>query len=324
MKPINHNHRSNLIQTPWQPILDRLSSFRIDTDVILAPFTTFGIGGPADLLFRAKSASELIEVVLAAKELEIPYFVMGKGANLLIGDRGFRGLVIVCEIGGIDYLDDNHVRAGSGVTTYPHLISTTAQKGLGGLHHFVGIPSTVGGAMWQNLHFLSPEPDRTRTIFIEEFVDSACIFSEENEIQVVDKDYFKFSYDYSILHERKDIVLSVDFSLEQADPIELHKTMEENLEWRKERHPDLQEFGSVGSIFKKIESIGAGRLIDTCGLKGKTFGDAQIFDRHANIIINLGAATASDVLRLIDLAQSSVAKEHGYELVPEITFVGEF
>ena len=94
MKPINHNHRSNLIQTPWQPILDRLSSFRIDTDVILAPFTTFGIGGPADLLFRAKSASELIEVVLAAKELEVPYFVMGKGANLLIGDRGFRGLVV--------------------------------------------------------------------------------------------------------------------------------------------------------------------------------------------------------------------------------------
>lgn len=290
----------------------------------MAPFTTFGIGGPADLLFRAKSSEDLIEIVSTAEELEIPYFLMGKGANLLIGDRGFRGLVIVCEVTGIDFLDSNKVRVGSGVEIYPELTATTVEKGLGGLHHFAGIPSTVGGAMWQNLHFLSPPPDRSRTIFIEEFVESACILSENKEILTVDNSYFKFGYDYSVLHDRNDIVLSVDFALDQASPQKLNQIIKENLNWRKARHPNLLKFGSVGSIFKKIEGIGAGRLIDLCGLKGKMYGGAQIFNRHANIIINRGAATASDVLALIDLAQTTVAKEQGYELVPEITFVGEF
>ena len=296
----------------------------IEANKNLAPFTTFGIGGPADLLFHAKSSEELARIVLTAKELEVPYFLMGKGANLLIGDRGFRGLMIICEIAGIDFLDDNIVRAGSGVATYPNLITATVEKGLGGLHHFAGIPSTVGGAMWQNLHFLSPAPDRSRTIFIAEVVQSARILSETDGIRIVDKSYFKFSYDYSILHDQKDIVLSVDFVLKHGSPQKLHQTMKENLDWRKSRHPDLIKFGSVGSIFKKIEGIGAGRLIDLCGLKGKMHGGAQIFDRHANIIINRGAATASDVRALIDLAQVTVAKEQGYELVPEITFVGEF
>ena len=118
--------------------------------------------------------------------------------------------------------------------------------------------------------------------------------------------------------------MSVDFALDQASPQKLNQIIKENLNWRKARHPNLLKFGSVGSIFKKIEGIGAGRLIDLCGLKGKMYGGAQIFNRHANIIINRGAATASDVLALIDLAQTTVAKEQGYELVPEITFVGEF
>lgn len=290
----------------------------------LAPFTTFGIGGPADLLFHAKSSEELVEVVSIAKDLEIPYFLMGRGANLLIGDRGFRGLVIICEVAGIDFLDGNRVRVGSGVGIYPELTTATVEKGLGGLHHFVGIPSTVGGAMWQNLHFLSPPPDRSRTVFMEEFVESACILSETDEIAVVDNSYFKFAYDYSILHDRNDIVLTVDFALDLESPQKLRQIMKENLDWRKNRHPDLIRFGSVGSIFKKIEGIGAGRLIDLCGLKGKIHGGAQIFDRHANIIINRGTATASDVLALINLAQTTVAQEQGYELEPEITLVGEF
>jgi UDP-N-acetylmuramate dehydrogenase len=100
--------------------------------------------------------------------------------------------------------------------------------------------------------------------------------------------------------------------------------MAENLAWRKGRHPDLNVLASAGSIFKKIEGIGAGRLIDQCGLKGHTRGGAQIFTEHANIIVNRGSATAADVRALIDLAQTRVADELGYELVPEITFVGEF
>jgi UDP-N-acetylmuramate dehydrogenase len=296
----------------------------MEVDAPLAPLTTFRIGGPADRLFHARTPDELAESILVARTLGIPHFLLGKGANVLVGDRGFRGVVIRCEVGGMDFYDDGRVRAGAGVETHPDLIEATVSRGLGGLHHFVGIPSTVGGAMWQNLHFLSPAPERARTVFMEEVVESAEILSEEGERCTVNREYFRFGYDYSILHERDDVVLTVDFKLTPAPPEELRRVMEENLAWRKDRHPDLTVLPSVGSIFQKIEGIGAGRLLDQCGLKGHTEGGAQIFSQHANIIVNRGDATASDVRALIDLAQTRVADELGYELVPEITFVGEF
>ena len=117
--------------------------------------------------------------------------------------------MIRCEVRALDFLESDLVRAGSGVDTYPNLIEATVSRGLAGLHHFVGIPSTVGGAMWQNLHFLSPAPERERTIFIEEMVEAAEILTEEGKRCTVDRDYFDFGYDYSILHERDDVVLSV-------------------------------------------------------------------------------------------------------------------
>jgi UDP-N-acetylmuramate dehydrogenase len=302
----------------------RLGPERMEVDVPLGPLTTFHVGGPADRLFRARTTDDLAESILVVRDLDIPHFLLGKGANVLVGDRGFRGLVIRCDVGGTDFFDDGRVRAGAGVETHPDLIEATVSRGLGGLHHFVGIPSTVGGAMWQNLHFLSPAPERDRTVFIEEVVESAEILSEEGERRTVDRDYFRFGYDYSILHERDDVVLTVDFKLTPAPSEELRRVMEENLIWRKDRHPDLTVSPSAGSIFQKIEGIGAGRLIDECGLKGHTEGGAQIFPNHANIIINRGNATASDIRTLIDLAQKRVADKLGYELVPEITFVGEF
>lgn len=303
---------------------ERLGSGRMEVDAPLAPLTTFQIGGPADRLFHARTADDLAESILAARDLGIPHFLLGKGANVLVGDRGFRGVVIRCEVGGTEFLDDGRVRTGAGVETHPDLIEATVSRGLGGLHHFVGIPSTVGGAMWQNLHFLSPAPERARTIFLEEVVESAEILSEEGERQTVDREYFKFGYDYSILHDRADVVLSVDFRLTPAPVEELRRVMAENLVWRKGRHPDLNTLASAGSIFQKIEGIGAGRLIDQCGLKGQTHGGAQIFTKHANIVVNRGGATAADVRALIDLAQTRVADELGHELVVEITFVGEF
>jgi len=296
----------------------------MEVDAPLAPLTTFRIGGPADRLFHARTPDDLADSILAARNLGIPHFLLGKGANVLVGDRGFRGLVIRSDVGGMDFFDDDRVRAGAGVDTHPDLIEATVSRELGGLHHFVGIPSTVGGAMWQNLHFLSPAPERERTVFIEEVVESAEILSQEGERRTVDRAYFKFGYDYSVLHERDDVILTVDFRLTPAPFEELRRVMEENLAWRKDRHPDLTASPSAGSIFQKIEGIGAGRLIDECGLKGHTEGGAQIFPRHANIIINLGGATASDVRALIDLARKRVADELGYELVPEIAFVGEF
>jgi UDP-N-acetylmuramate dehydrogenase len=301
-----------------------LGAHRIERDVPLAPLTTFRIGGPADLLYRPRTADELAHVVSVARELRVPHFLLGRGANILVGDGGFRGLVIRSEVGGIDFLDDARVRAGAGVETFPDLIDLTVGRGLGGLHHFVGIPSTVGGALWQNLHFLSPAPARDRTVFIEEILESAEILSEEGERRTVGVEYFQFGYDESILHHRADVVLSATFRLEATPVEDLRRVMRENLEWRDERHPDLWLYPCAGSIFKKIDGVGAGRLIDECGLKGHVHGGAGIFHKHANIIVNFGGATAREVSALIDLARETVAREMGYELIPEIMFVGEF
>lgn len=322
--PNRSDSRTMSIEEALLELDERLGPGRMEVDVPLAPLTTFRVGGPADRLFHARTPDDLTESILAAREVGIPHFLLGKGANVLVGDRGFRGLVIRCEVGGTDFFENGRVRAGAGVETHPDLIEATVSRGLGGLHHFVGIPSTVGGAMWQNLHFLSPAPKRARTVFLEEVVESAEILSEEGERRTVDRDYFRFGYDYSILHERDDVVLTVEFQLTPAPSEELRRVMEENLIWRKDRHPDLTVSPSAGSIFQKIEGIGAGRLIDECGLKGHVEGGAQIFLKHANIIINRGNATASDIRALIDLAQTRVADELGYELVPEITFVGDF
>lgn len=305
---------------------EALGADRIARSEPLAPFSTFRIGGPADLFYRARTPDELVSAVTAARELGVEHFLLGRGANVLFGDGGFRGLVIRSEVGGIDFPGEDRVRAGSGVETFPHLIDATVARGLGGLHHFVGIPSTVGGALWQNLHFLSPAPERERTVFIEEVLDSAEILSEEGDRRTVDVDYFDFGYDQSVLHHRDDIVLSATFRLVPTPEADLRRVMRENLRWRDDRHPDLWLYPSVGSIFQKIEGVGAGRLIDECGLKGHVHesGRAGIFHRHANIVVNLGGARAADVVELVELARETVLRELGYELETEIDFIGEF
>jgi UDP-N-acetylmuramate dehydrogenase len=315
-----------LTPTATRALEGRLGAERIERDVALAPYTTFRIGGPADLLYRARTPDDLVRALTAARELEIPTFLLGLGANILVGDTGFRGLVIRDEVEGIDFLDGTRVRAGSGARVYPDLIQATVERGLGGLHHFVGIPSTVGGAVWQNLHFLSPPPARERTVFIAEVVEAAEILTAEGEVRTVDREYFRFDYDYSILHDRADVVLTVTFRLDEEPEPRLREVIRENLRWRDERHPDLWLYPSAGSIFQKIEGVGAGRLIDQCGLKGYVHprGRAQIFDRHANIIVNLGGATAAEIREIIDLAQTTVKRELGYELKTEIGFIGEF
>ena len=302
-----------------------LGDERVRRDVPLAPFTTFKIGGPADLFYEAHSADELALAVTMARETRTPYFLLGTGANILVGDGGFRGLVIHNMARQADVLeDDSRLVAESGAIIYPDLIETAVSNGLSGLEHYVGIPSTVGGAMWQNLHFLSPPPERERTMFIEEVVLGAEILTTEGERTYVERDYFDFGYDYSILHERDDVVLSVTFQMRKGDKPRMREIMEANLQWRAERHPPLDTEPSAGSIFQKIEGVGAGRLIDEAGLKGACIGGACVTHRHANIIINRGGATAADVRALITFIQETVEERTGYRLKPEISFIGDF
>jgi UDP-N-acetylmuramate dehydrogenase len=292
-------------------------------NVRLADKTSFAIGGPAGLYYEATTPEALASAVRVARELEIDYFLLGSGANILIGDHGFAGLVIANRARTIT-ATGTRVHAESGALVYPDLIETAVRHGLSGLEHYVGIPSTVGGALWQNLHFLSPAPQRSHTLFISEVLESADILTATNERRHVGVDYFEFGYDQSVLHHRDDVVLAATFELEPANPEALARIMAENLRWRAERHPPLDTEPSAGSIFRKIDGIGAGRLIDEAGLKGFICGGAQISPRHANIIINRGNASAADVCALIMHTQQVVQKATGYWLTPEISFIGAF
>lgn len=296
---------------------------RLQRDVPLAPYTTFRIGGPADVLYDATTAEELATAVQAARAATVPFFVLGLGANILIGDLGFRGLVIRNRARGVTFGTDGRVRAESGVVV-ADLIRDTVAAGLSGLEHYVGIPSSVGGAVWQNLHFLSPAPERARTMFIEEVVQEVELLLPDGQRERADRAAMRFGYDISRLHGSGEVALAVTFALTPADPATMHRVMQENLSWRGARHPWLDVHPSAGSIFKKIEGVGAGRLIDQCGLKGFRIGDAQISHIHANIIVNLGRATAADVRAVIAHAQQQVSERFDQRLEPEIGLIGEF
>jgi len=292
-------------------------------DEPLGPYTTFRIGGPADVLYDATSADELASAISAARALGIPWFVLGLGANILVGDRGMRGLVIRNVAAHHRLSPDGLLWSESGAVM-GDLVLETVREGWSGLEHYIGIPSTVGGALWQNLHFLSPAPERERTMFIAETFESCEILGEDGVRRDVRADYIQFGYDDTVFHHRRDVVLSARFQLTRADPADLHRILQENLSWRGSRHPWLAIHPSAGSIFKKIEGVGAGRLIDGCGLKGFRVGDAQISHIHANILVNLGKATAADVQALIAHAQAAVEERFGHRLEVEIGFIGEF
>jgi UDP-N-acetylmuramate dehydrogenase len=313
---------TTLSENALDTLAARLDPARLRRDEPLAPYTTFKIGGPADLLYDATSAEALANAVAAARAVGVPFFLLGLGANILIGDRGVRGLVIRNTAGHFTFHDDGRLWVESGAVM-ARLIPEAVERGWSGLEHYVGIPSTVGGAIWQNLHFLAPAPARERTMFIEEVFHSCVLLTSSGAQTIADRATMQFGYDTSLLHSRPDIVLSVVFQLTKGDPLTMHRVMQENLSWRGGKHPWLEYYPSAGSIFKKIEGVGAGRLIEQAGLKGHRVGGAQISPIHANIIVNLGHATAADVRELIAIAQRTVEEKFDQRLEPEIGFIGE-
>lgn len=298
----------------------RLALPNLRHNIPIGPLTTYRIGGPADAFVEVTAVDDLIHAVGAARETGTPWFLLGTGANILVGDRGIRGLVIHNRANHVT-VDGTRITAESGATI-AELITLTAELGLSGLEHYAGIPSSVGGAMWQNLHFLAP--DRQSTMFIESVVESAVILDRAGAIRTVDREFFEFGYDDSILHHEEIVVLTVTFALERKPIDEIVGQAEANLAWRIARQPQIDEFPSCGSVFKKIEGVGAGRLIDHAGLKGYRVGGIQISPKHANFLVNLGGGTARDVLDVAHHAQEAVRRDSGYELEMEIGLVGEF
>ena len=319
----NASGRSASPQAIADALAPTLGRERLRLGAPLAPYTTFRIGGPADVLYDATTDDELASAVVAARRERIPCFVLGLGANILVGDLGVRGLVVRNVARRVTDLGEGRLRAESGVVV-ADLIKQAVASGRSGLEHYVGIPSTVGGAVWQNLHFLAPAPDRDRTMFIEEVVESVDLLAPDDRRWTATRKEMAFGYDVSRLHGSGEVALAVTFALPPGDPAVMHRVMQENLSWRGSRHPWLEYHPSAGSVFRKIEGVGAGRLIDQCGLKGHRIGGAQISHIHANIMVNLGGASAADVRALIALAQRAVADRFGQSLTPEIGFIGEF
>lgn len=292
----------------------------VQENVILAPFTTFKIGGSAKYFVEVETVIQLEMALRFARQESIPVFVLGKGSNVLINSKGFEGLVVYNKARRIVF-QGNLLRVASGVSIR-EIIVRSIERGFSGFEHFAGIPSTIGGALWQNIHFLSP--DRTRTIFIDEIFESARVFNfETGQAKILSKADFCFGYDESILRQNENlIVLSAWFKLEKKSRFEIVETIVQNLAWRNERHPPYYREPSAGSIFKKVDNVGAGRLIEEVGLKGFSVGGAMISPKHANFIINTGNATSDDVLGLINKIQERVHRITGHELETEIKFVG--
>jgi len=291
----------------------------LEREVPLGPMTTLGVGGPAELLARPSTAAELVSIIEWAIASGVPWYVLGTGANIVVGDGGMRGLVIRNTADRI-HVDGSFMVAESGAIVRD-MITVAEQHALSGIEHFTGIPSTLGGAMWQNLHFLSP--DRSRTMYLEEVVDSARVLFPGHGVREVGVDHFAFGYDESILQHTNQVVVDVTLRLEPADQHEIRRVMWSNAAWRAEKHPPMAHECSVGSIFRKLEGEGAGRLIDRAGLKGYRIGGMMVSPIHANFIVNTGGGTASELRQLVEHIQQVVESHCGLALQTEVTFVGD-
>lgn len=297
-----------------------MTSPSLRPEVPLAPYTTFGIGGPARLLVDVATSEELRHAVCWAQREGLSHTVLGRGSNVLAADRGFDGLVVRnARSTRLELLGDTCVRAESGVGI-DRLIAATVAVGWSGLEHFAGIPSTLGGALWQNLHFLAP--DRSRLVFLGDLVQSATVLLD-GAVERVTRDWFRFGYDESVLRSGNEaVVLDATLRLSPGRPRELRDVVRANLAWRAERHPAGAVTRSAGCVFRNPPGTSAARVIDGAGLKGARVGGAIVSRRHANFVLNTGSATASDVRTLIADVTERVAARSGLRLEPELDFLG--
>ncbi len=285
----------------------------------LARFTAARLGGPADWLYVARdSTDELIEVVKSAWDKRMPVRILGGGANVLVSDKGVRGLVIINHVDDVEFGDwhgGRNVAAASG-TGLTVLARKCQLHGLSSLEWAVSVPGTVGGAVVNNAGAHGSD-------IAASLVDAVVLDAERGPqlMTVADLDYH---YRYSSLKARADrrfLVLMATFSLKPDDPAQIQALMDECIAYRKRTQPPG---ASLGSIFKNPPGDYAGRLIEAAGLKGFTIGGAQVSPIHANFFINTGSATASDYYMLIQQVRNIVARKTGLTLELEIELVGEW
>ncbi|MFH1366731.1 MAG: UDP-N-acetylmuramate dehydrogenase [Patescibacteria group bacterium] len=282
----------------------------VQQNIPLAPYTTFKIGGPAKFFAVVKNEGEIIESLKWTKENKQPYFILGHGANILVSDKGFDGLVIKNEMRRLE-IRDEEVTADSGVVL-SELIGKCASMGLSGLEFLAGVPSTLGGAIFGN----AGAPEKA----IGNFVVSARILDKGFKVKVLSKSECGFGYRQSVFQSNELIVLSAALKMEKGNTEKIIESIK-NLMLKKKETQDLEN-PSAGCVFKNADGYSAGQLIDELGLKGKKIGQAQVSEKHANYIINLGGATADHVVQLISFIKQQVRDKKGVQLQEEIKYIG--
>ena len=288
-------------------------------DEPLAPYSSFKIGGPADVLAKPDTQKDLIDLLIYAIKREIPWFILGKGSNLLIGDKGIRGLVISMEGFNKITRDENYVSAFAG-QSLKELCRFCMEEGLSGLEFACGIPGSVGGAVFMNAGAYEGE-------IKDVLYCSKCLtptlksLQSTNPILHLKKEAHMFSYRHSALQDRGFIHLSSVFKLSPAPRVDILKRMEELDQMRNDKQP--MDMPSAGSVFKRPPGHFTGKLVDDCGLRGFRIGGASISNKHCGFIVNLGGATAKDVKDLIEHVQSTVYERFKVHLETEIRQVGE-
>ena len=291
--------------------------------------TTFRIGGPADYYFAARTADQLVLALGAANELGMPVFLLGGGSNLLVSDEGFRGLVLRNAIEEIEF-DGTAAQVGGGVD-FLQLIYTCRDRSLSGLEFAAGIPGSVGGAIYGNAGCYGQD--------IGSFtVECTIVRLDGTRLETAPASWFEFSYRDSRLKRDPRVLLSCLLKFRAGDRPAIQSVIEEKLEIRRQKHPQWRIEPTAGSYFKNLppdwqlpggklspgtHRVAAGQLLDECGCRGLRVGDAMVFAKHANIIVNAGHATAREVLELTGIMKSRVRERFDVELEEEVMFLGE-
>jgi len=290
----------------------KFKNIAVQNNIPLAPFTTFKIGGPAKYFLRAKSIAEALEGIKEAEKNNIPIFILGGGSNVLVSDKGFAGLVIKVEIGGVE-ITDNTVKAGAGLPL-SSVIRQVVGKGLAGLEFATGVPASVGGAVWANLGCRGSE--------ISSVLQECTVSDRQGNVQTFSQDDCQFQYRDSIFKHQPLVVLDATFKLLSGDAALLRRLMVE-LSNLKKKEQNVGE-DTAGCTFRNPPGAPktAAQYIDELGLKGFRIGDAMVSTTHANFILNVGHATADQVVQLVSYIKQQVRDKAGVQLMEEIEYIG--
>ncbi|MDR1630903.1 MAG: UDP-N-acetylmuramate dehydrogenase [Oscillospiraceae bacterium] len=281
-------------------------------DAPMREYTSFKVGGNADLLITPNSEQVLSGILRAARAIGVPVTIIGNGSNLLVSDNGVRGVVIRTAGGLLDLrCEGNFIHCAAGVSL-KRVCLAALEHSLTGLEFAYGIPASVGGALYMNAGAYCGE--------MKDVVFSARYINEELAPEEAALPDLQLSYRHSVFSGSECVITSVTLRLERGDAAAIREKMDDFMGRRKEKQP--LEFPSAGSTFKRPEGHFAGALIDQCGLKGFAVGGAQVSEKHAGFIINRGGATAEDILRLIEHVKATVYAEKGVMLEPEVRMLG--